>query len=323
VLCNSGTLLSRTPVVASFNIADLAPVFFKVIAVDETGNKSEPSSGVSATAELIDSAHISSLTVSKVTAGTITADWIVAAYIKTGSVGARTEMNPYGFTGYDRYNRNTFWVDAGSGNVWMKGQIKTGEDDEARIIMNPGQDNPRILFYPSPGFGDHVLMAVAAYTDPRGVTNTGLHMAALDSSDNPKGGEIQFGQTGVRMSHYNTSTFEWAYHWIDEQSRHTLRGTWNINNFDPYSAFVVGSTPTSVAGEGGLTYSYGMTFASAIRVVASMISVSSPAGYNRDWAAAQLSGLNTTGFTLLAIGDYSAPGPDYRIAFANFWGYRI
>lgn len=321
MFCDAGMITSRTPAVASFNIDSLVPVFFKVIAVDFDGNPSAPSSSVSATAELIDDAHITSLTVSKITAGTITADWVIAAYIKTGQAPyARVQLTPYGLEGYADGNISTFWLDSGTGNVWMKGQVKTGDDDQSRIVINPGQNNPRIVFYPSPGFGDHVDMLVEAYTDPRGIGNTGIKIAAVDSGGNSKGGELEFGQTGVKIGHFNSGTGQWAYYWIDEQSRHAIRGTWNVNNFDAYSALVIGQTPYTSSGDGGIIYSYGMTFASAMRVVGT--TEIDPGGIGTQYAHMLTSGAHTTGFAanwILNAGSFSAPEAPGKM---YYWAFR-
>lgn len=321
VIANAGMLLSNTPIVATFNIDNLTPVFFKVVAVDYDGNPSSPSSSVSATAELIDDAHITNLTVSKITAGTISADWIIGAYIRTGvSPHARVQLTPFGLEGYAEGNLSTFWVDSGSGNVWMKGQLRSGDDDESRVIINPGQNSPRIMFYPEPGFGNHVEMKVVAYLDPRGASNTGVKIASLDAFDNPIGGELEFGQTGVKMGHFNNGTNEWAYYWIDEQSRHALRGTWNVSNFDPFSALVIGQTPYTSSGDGGIIYSYGMTFASAMRIVGT--TEIDPGGTGTQYAHMLTSGAHTTGFAanwVLNAGSSSAPAASGKM---YYWGFR-
>lgn len=86
VLATWGMMITEVPVVQTFPLDNLNPVYFKVIAVDEAGNKSLPSSWVQTTAELVDDAHISNLTVSKVTAGNITADWFVGSDITGGAL---------------------------------------------------------------------------------------------------------------------------------------------------------------------------------------------------------------------------------------------
>ncbi|HOW92996.1 MAG TPA: fibronectin type III domain-containing protein [Mycolicibacterium fallax] len=68
-----------------------AAAHVKVVAVDRTGNRSPASSAVSATASLIDSAHISDLTASKITAGTISAPIIIGTTATfSGALSAAT-----------------------------------------------------------------------------------------------------------------------------------------------------------------------------------------------------------------------------------------
>lgn len=322
VIADAGMMDAQVPIVASFSIDQLNPTYFKVVAVDVSGNKSQGSVAVQATALLVDDAHIINLTVSKITAGTITADWLMAGTIRTGiSPNARVQIRSFGLEAYNANNVNTFWVDSATGNVWMKGQVKTGDDNESRIVINPGQNNPRIVFYPTPNFDDHVDMTVEAYTDPRGVFNTGIKITAVDQFGFPKGGEIEFGQTGVKIAHYNNSTLQWAYYWIDEQSRHTIRGTWNINNFDPYAALVIGQTGYSAVGDGGVAYSYGMTFAGNLRIIGTVI-INNAGGGDESFSFYFYNLSHQSGFTALWARDPST-GTVERSGSVNFWGFRI
>ncbi|WP_141744025.1 fibronectin type III domain-containing protein, partial [Streptomyces sp. EN23] len=84
---NASMIQAQIPVVFTAQIEETSARYVRVVAVDKTGNKSGPSDAASATALLIDDAHISDLTVSKVTAGTITAAWVMAGEIKTADTG--------------------------------------------------------------------------------------------------------------------------------------------------------------------------------------------------------------------------------------------
>lgn len=86
VIANWGMMLTEVPVVATFPLDNLFPTYFKVVAVDQAGNKSLPSADVRRTVDLVDDAHITNLTVSKVTAGEITADWFVGSDITGGAL---------------------------------------------------------------------------------------------------------------------------------------------------------------------------------------------------------------------------------------------
>lgn len=96
----AGIIKAKTPVVSTFQIDETSTVWVRVVAVDKTGNKSSPSPAATATANLIDNAHISDLTVSKITAGELSANVILSSSIKTAAVGARAEMNNEGFQTY-------------------------------------------------------------------------------------------------------------------------------------------------------------------------------------------------------------------------------
>lgn len=101
VTADFGMITGGIPIVQTFQITVTNPVWFRVIAVDQTGNQSLPSTAVEAVAGLIDQQYISSLTVSKVTAGEITADWIIGGYIRTAKQGPRVEMSYAGLRGFN------------------------------------------------------------------------------------------------------------------------------------------------------------------------------------------------------------------------------
>lgn len=148
---NNSMIQSQVPVVGTFQIESLAPVYFKVIAVDNDGNKSAASPAAVATALLIDDAHISSLTVSKVTAGTITADWLIGAKIQTGSTGARVFLGPTGLEAYNASNVRTVFIAAATGSADFMGILTTGLTARRVRISDTGFDggSPGIQFYPS------------------------------------------------------------------------------------------------------------------------------------------------------------------------------
>lgn len=98
---NASMLGAGIPAVGTFQVEQTEQVHIKVRAVDRSGNKSSGSESATATAELIDDAHISDLTVSKITAGTISATWIMAGAIKTADTGPRVEITNAGVKGYD------------------------------------------------------------------------------------------------------------------------------------------------------------------------------------------------------------------------------
>jgi hypothetical protein len=101
VSAHAGMIAAQIPAVGTVPVAETTARWVRVVAVDEAGNRSAASSAVTATAVLIDDAHISDLTVTKVTAGTISANWLLGASIRTASSGQRVELNATGLHGYN------------------------------------------------------------------------------------------------------------------------------------------------------------------------------------------------------------------------------
>lgn len=153
LVAGAGMITGQIPVVGTFPVESTEELYVKVVAVDEAGNKSVPSGPASATAELIDDAHISDLTVSKVTAGTISADWLLAGSIKTGVSGARMEADAAGLRLYNSGGTNTVNLDAAAGNATVTGTIQTGVTGN-RIIMDPTYSQPGAGTFPSLVFSD-------------------------------------------------------------------------------------------------------------------------------------------------------------------------
>jgi hypothetical protein len=117
---NKGMIDGNIPAVGTFPVDMTMAVYFKVIAVDTSGNKSAASDEVTATAELIDDAHISDLTVTKVSAGTISSDWLIGANIQTGVSGQRVVINQSGIHAYNAAGDELVTIDAATGLFTLK-----------------------------------------------------------------------------------------------------------------------------------------------------------------------------------------------------------
>jgi hypothetical protein len=156
---NKGMMQSFTAAVGTFNTDSIAPVYFKVIAVDNDGNLSQPSVAVQATALLVDDSHISNLTVSKVTAGTITADWLVGAKIISGDpVAGRVQLVPAGLEAYNPSGVRTIFLEAATGEGILTGRFQSGVSGR-RVIINPTSTPvPEIWFEPTPGSVRHAYI---------------------------------------------------------------------------------------------------------------------------------------------------------------------
>lgn len=157
MLANSGMIIGQIPVVQRFQVNSTVPLYYKVIAVDEAGNKSLPSPGVAATAQLIDDAHIGSLTVAKITAGTMTASWIMAGEFVTGPVGPRAGFDNLGFFAEDASSNTTFSVDSLTGNVYAIGNFASGLVGE-RVEINPIATNVPEIWFSTGTSGRHAYI---------------------------------------------------------------------------------------------------------------------------------------------------------------------
>lgn len=137
IVADSGLIRSGTPVIQTFNLDSTDNIYVRVIAVDQTGNRSAPSNAVTSTVNLIDSAHISDLTASKITAGTITSSIILGGVIKTAESGARAEMNYEGFRIFSEDDDPTVSL---LGNPSIEGNFLLIKDLEDPTITLAGID---------------------------------------------------------------------------------------------------------------------------------------------------------------------------------------
>jgi hypothetical protein len=123
-IANYGMMIAQVPVVATFPIDVLVPVYYKVVAVDNTGNKSNPSAHSAQTAELITSQYVSELTASKISAGTINASVLVGGRIATMQTGKfpGVEMTPTGLRGWGTNGSQLLFWDSSKGSLEVSGQ---------------------------------------------------------------------------------------------------------------------------------------------------------------------------------------------------------
>lgn len=117
---NKGMMDGLIPAVGTFSVDETMAVYFKVVAVDTSGNKSASSTQATASAVLVDSAHISDLTVSKVTAGEISSDWLIGANIQTAVSGQRVVINQSGIHGFNAAGDELVTIDAATGLFTLK-----------------------------------------------------------------------------------------------------------------------------------------------------------------------------------------------------------
>lgn len=280
---SAGMITGRVPVVATFPVEEITTRYIKVVAVDRAGNKSAASEGVTATALLIDDAHISSLTVSKVTAGTITADWIVGARIKTGNTGARVELNSDGLQAFNASNAQTVDIDSTTGNVTVVGQIKTDFTAKGITIL-PGA-NPQIQMRWTAGAGHFTGMDTAP--DPSGDTQ-GTFAIRRSSDGAIDGGKVLLWKDAAVLSYESIAGPE-AFIWLGYSAYDGIRvqGRWMaIAGAQDALMPLATSTP---AGFGSQGFSYGATMATGMHPV---VTCQGTAGHFR-W---QVDSNSATGF---------------------------
>lgn len=270
VIANNGMIVSQVAAVGSVPIESVAPVYFKVIAVDNDGNKSPASAAVQTTALLVDDAHISNLTVSKVTAGTITATWVNAGLIYSGTPGAaRSQQSVLGFEAYDAANTRTFFVESATGNVDIVGTFQSGKFGK-RLVINPEQTSvPEIWFIPTTGSVRHAYInSVVESGDPQRIW---LGLNSGSTSDN---GVIA---TGNQSTILLTPNQLWltsglagmpggpsvtpVHYRLDENGTHAFRGSFAKTNADGG----LGALYVDLIGGSGTSqsFTYGPTMASA------------------------------------------------------------
>lgn len=180
---NIGNIVGQIPVVGSFTIPPNLPpanaMFIKLIAVDESGNKSNPSASAGSTATLWSNAYITDLSVSKLTAGTITASIILGSSISTGATGQRCVMDSTGFHAFDASGSQIFDVNSSSPVVTLG---KNGPTT-ASITVDTSIGNPVMNFNPASGGNRAFINAVTLGGGGVGLgLNAGSFTSGFDSA---------------------------------------------------------------------------------------------------------------------------------------------
>lgn len=286
VLANSGMIIGEIPVVGRFQVNSVIPLYYKVVAVDEAGNRSIPSPSAVSTATLIDNAHISDLTVAKVTAGTMTASWVMAGEFTTGLGYPRAGFDAFGFFAQDTVGDYTFIVESTTGDVLIRGTLESGATGH-RLVVNPtGTAVPEIAFYPSTGSSHAFINSIdngtgyisMVMSSGESLVNTGEYATLILSPDQgqyqrslitglhdfaKRGGYLEVFDTDMRLGSRDDGTGLDAYYRITTASSgsagglHYLTGRFAKNNTDSgYGALYI----DQVGGSGtSATVGYGAT----------------------------------------------------------------
>lgn len=174
---NVGNITGQIPVVGTFTIPPNQPpaqqMYIKLIAVDEAGNKSNPSPAAGSTATLWSNAYITDLSVSKLTAGTITASVILGNTISTAPSGGRVTLdgvadafevydsggnqignwNPGGLTIYNGPHTGTINISTAVStdlSPFMTWDCGSGNNSSKPTIYTIGQGNYDNFFFQGP-----------------------------------------------------------------------------------------------------------------------------------------------------------------------------
>lgn len=344
---NAGMIQAQIPVVFTVQVEETSARYVRVIAVDKAGNKSGPSDAATATALLIDDAHISDLTVSKVTAGTITASWVMAGEIKTADTGPRARISAVGYELYNSAGTRTLFADASTGNVNIVGQLVSGTSGK-RLEINPTATFlPEIRFYPNSGTDYGFINAVTTGTDVSvGVqsspfddggtacasriylTSSAAALESIVTDTQARRGGYVWAAPGALFAGYNRGGTDGGRFYADStQAQVGYNGSSNssylqfandgrLSYFGKWDDYVdLGATQGLMAGRVGFTsvtsmaVGYGTTRASASRVI---FSVEDGAVHSNC-----LSATSTTGFTVTISPALSGAGA------VHFWSFRV
>ncbi len=335
LIANNGMIIAGIPAVGTFPVESTNAVYIKVLAVDEAGNKSNPSTAAQATALLIDNAHISDLTVSKVTAGTITADWFVGARIKTADTGARVELNSTGFQAYDATGTQTVAISAADGTAVLTGKVQTGTGS-TRVVMDPTYSYPGAGTFPSilgytdpssPGPGRINAVGLAGPFTELGMNSgpdqtgasfnqatlrlqpSGAHLQYNDNVNTILGGYVTATKDGGAIGVLNAGLGIDSFIVADITGAWFMKGAW-AGGYTASGLSATWCNETSLgAGFGSLILSYGATFAGRINPIASVIDTSAANTY------AAVSASSATGCTIAY--------PNAHAVVINVWAFRL
>ena len=282
---NIGNITGQIPVVGSFTIPPGQPpaqaMYIKIIAVDETGNKSGPSVAAGASAVLWSNAYITDLSVSKLTAGTVTASIILGGVIGTALTGQRVTMDSTGFHAYDAGSNKIFDVSSSS-PVLTLGRNASGASitlDTSQtypvITMSDGVNQPgNIAFAGSLAYGN-IGMEVngGTFTPESPISSKGFMQLALVGENGTTG--LQYVDTGTgrslsafelhsdetRMVQGDNSGNLIAAYRVGQDNYHYATGQY-LNGVLFAGTDLFGAGEAGIGGFSSAAFSYGVTLAS-------------------------------------------------------------
>jgi len=308
---NIGNITGQIPVVGSFTIPPGQPpaqqMYVKLIAVDESGNKSNPSAPAGSTATLWSNSYITDLSVSKLTAGTVTASIILAGTIATAPSGARVQMDSTGVHSFDANGNMGFDLNANSIALTLAQTVGGGKI----VLSAPPNTYPLLQFFDTAGTNSGFINAgnIDGNTAGLGVNggayttggnsyyhrlllwgNSGGILQTVNPAQAPAGGNFTVNVGNARFGVQNPTEVG-AYN-IDSTGLHTAYGTYESlgfgTNYDALLPFF-----TNVAGGfTGLSLTFGATLLSQPSVAATIYDSHATNTY------ATVTSITTTGMTI-------------------------
>lgn len=276
-----GNLTGMIPAVGSFQVLQLQPMNFKVVAVDQSGNRSNASVGAVATAELWDDAYIRNLTVDKVTAGTISAEWLIGGKITTGGSGARVDITNEGIKGYSATNQNLWRASNLDGKITVNGRGGIEINDGALVVRNSN--------------GNVILEAGECLDGRHGVQvykDNGARVARI--------GELESGSEGIevvddlgKLVRVSTLAFGLRASSVATVQNRTSTNYGDLATVGPTLSVEVGNTLRMLVGVGAWCNNTGANAAYA------SFDIAGPGGYFLPASFFRSVGLNDTGFGAL------------------------
>jgi len=336
---NIGNITGQIPVVGSFTIPPNLPpanaMYVKIIAVDEAGNKSNPSASAGSTATLWSNAYITDLSVSKLTAGTVTASIIMGGVIETAAAGQRVAMDSTGVHAYDSFGNITFDLNSNS-SVLTLSSSSGGE----KITIDASAIYPIMRFYDTAGSNNAFINAFNLDSNTAGIGvnsgtyvvggstyfnrlimagPTGAALQVLDTTQTALGGFVQvtsnYAALGISGgSGSNNGSLTLTYVTGNTDTNWILNGYHNDNSLTApgaTEAVVAGQIRNILAGTTSLTWTYGPTMVSHMTPTGNIFCSTTSAT-----PASMFTNVATTGFTFQAAG---ALGGGWDICF---WAHR-
>lgn len=283
---NIGNITGQIPVVGSFTIPPNQPpanaMYIKLIAVDEAGNKSNPSQAAGSTATLWSDAYITDLSVSKLTAGTITASIILSSSIATAIFGQRCAMDLNGFHSFDANGNLIFDVNNSSPVLTLGKNGRT----TSSITIDTSTNQPTMYFSPPAGTNPASIQAYdlgtgAGIQISGGLVSSGTRKAYLqlggfggtlriiDGSGNFAGGFYDYNSGTIDWGNGNAGGVLGGWTMLSNSGIHTITGTWLTGGNTSLDALINLETDIA-AGFSAMAFTYGPTMASQTNPLATI-----------------------------------------------------